>query len=128
MGQDARNPSRAGLALAALLLLAALGLAWELWLSPLRAGGSWWALKVLPLLPALPGLLRYRMQTYRWLALLVWLYFTEGVVRAFSERPPAATLALLEVLLALALFAACTAHVRLRQKAARASAQTLEAS
>jgi uncharacterized membrane protein len=115
-------------ALAALLLLVALGLAWELWLAPLRAGGSWWALKVLPLLPALPGLLRYRMHTYRWLALLVWLYFTEGVVRAFSERPPAATLALLEVLLALALFVACTAHVRLRQKAARASAQTLEAS
>lgn len=115
-------------ALATLLLLLALGLAWELWLAPLRPGGSWWALKVLPLLPALPGLVRYRMHTYRWLALLVWLYFTEGVVRAFSDRPPASTLALLEVLLALALFAACTAHVRLRLKAARTSAQALEAS
>lgn len=116
------------LALGALLLLVALGLAWELWLAPLRPGGSWWALKVLPLLLAVRGLLRYRMHTCRWLALLVWLYFTEGVVRAFSEKPPASTLALLEVLLALALFAACTAHVRLRLKAARGRGAALEAS
>ena len=33
-----------------------------------------------------PGLLRNRMYTYRWLSLLVWLYFTEGVVRAASDR------------------------------------------
>jgi uncharacterized membrane protein len=32
-----------------------------------------------------PGLLRHRMYTYRWLSLLVWLYFTEGVVRATTE-------------------------------------------
>jgi hypothetical protein len=68
-----------------LLALIALGLAWELWLAPLRPGGSWLALKVLPLALALPGLLRFRMLTYRWLALLVWLYFTEGVVRAAGD-------------------------------------------
>jgi hypothetical protein len=32
------------------------------------------------------GLLRHRMYTYRWLSLLVWLYFTEGVVRATSDQ------------------------------------------
>jgi uncharacterized membrane protein len=40
---------------------------------------------VLPLLLPLPGLLKNRMYTYRWLSLLVWLYFAEGVVRATSD-------------------------------------------
>ena len=106
------------LALACTLALIALGLAWELWLAPLRPGGSWWALKVLPLAAALPGLARYRMHTYRWLALLVWLYAAEGAVRAASDRPPSSWLAALQLLLVLALFAACVAHVRLRQKQA----------
>lgn len=109
-------------ALAATLALIALGLAWELWLAPLRPGGTWWALKVLPLAAALPGLARFRMHTYRWLTLLVWLYFIEGVVRASSERAPASWLAAAQIVLVLVLFVACTAHVRLRQKAARVNA------
>lgn len=106
------------LAVASLLALAALCLAWELWLAPLRPGGSWLALKSLPLLLPLPGLLRYRMLTYRWTALFVWLYFVEGVVRAWSDRAPSAWCALAEVALVLLLFAACAAHVRLRQRLA----------
>ncbi|HVE53344.1 MAG TPA: DUF2069 domain-containing protein, partial [Ramlibacter sp.] len=51
--------------------LVLLGLAWELWLAPLRPGGSWVALKVLPLCAALPGLYLRRMYTYRWTSLLV---------------------------------------------------------
>jgi len=108
------------LAVASLLGLIVLGLAWELWLAPLRPGGSWLALKVLPLCLPLAGLLKNRMYTYRWLSLLLWLYFTEGVVRATSEPAPGAWLAGLEVLLSLALFAACVMHIRLRQKAAQA--------
>lgn len=110
------------LALAATVALIALGLAWELWLAPLRPGGSWWALKVLPLAAALPGLARFRMHTYRWLSLLVWLYFIEGVVRAAGDRAPSSWLAGLQVVGVLVLFAACTAHVRLRQKQARQQA------
>jgi uncharacterized membrane protein len=106
-------------AVVSLLALMALCLAWELWLAPLRPGGSWLALKALPLALALPGLLRYRMYTYRWVTLFLWLYFIEGVVRAYSDRGLSARLALLEVLLLLILFAACVAHVRLRQKAAQ---------
>ncbi len=109
------------LAVASLLGLIVLGLAWELWLAPLRPGGSWLALKVLPLCLPLAGLLKNRMYTYRWLSLLLWLYFTEGVVRATSEPAPGAWLAGLEVLLSLALFAACVMHIRLRQKAAQAA-------
>ena len=109
------------LALGSLLALIALGLAWELWLAPLRPGGSWWAIKVLPLALPVAGLLKHRMYTYRWLSLLVWLYITEGLVRATSESGLNAWLALGQVLLCLLLFAACTLHVRLRLKAAKAA-------
>lgn len=104
------------LAVASLLGLIVLGLAWELWLAPLRPGGSWWAIKVLPLCLPLAGLLKNRMYTYRWLSLLVWLYFTEGVVRATSESGLSMALASLQVVLCLALFTACAWHVRWRLK------------
>lgn len=99
-------------AAACLLALVALGLAWELWLAP--TGARTWALKVLPLALALPGVLKFRMFTHRWLALLVWLYVAEGVVRATTESGPALPLALAQTLLALGLFAACSMHVRWR--------------
>lgn len=107
------------LAVGSLLALIALGLLWELRLAPLRPGGSWLVLKVLPLCLPLAGLLKNRMYTYRWLSLMVWLYFTEGVVRATSEAAPGAWLAALEVLLSLTLFAACVLHIRLRLRHAR---------
>jgi uncharacterized membrane protein len=103
-----------GVAVGSLLGLIVLGLAWELWLAPLRPGGSWLVLKVLPLCIPLAGLLKHRMYTYRWLSLLVWLYFTEGVVRAWGDAPPGNWLAGVQIALCLALFAACAAHVRLR--------------
>ena len=99
---------------ALLLALIALGLAWELWLAPLRPGGSWWVVKVLPLCLPLAGLLKRRMYTFRWLSLLVWLYFLEGVMRGTTEGGMVQLLAWLQVLLCVALFAACAAHVRLR--------------
>lgn len=111
------------LAVASLIGLIVLGLAWELWLAPLREGGSWWALKVLPLMLPLAGLLRNRMYTYRWVSLLVWLYYTEGVVRATSgESAMSTTLAALQTLLCVLLFVACAMHVRMRLRAAGAEA------
>ncbi|MES2482358.1 MAG: DUF2069 domain-containing protein [Pseudomonadota bacterium] len=102
------------LAVGSLLGLIVLGLAWELWLAPLRPGGSWIALKVLPLCIPLAGILRNRMYTYRWVSLMVWLYFTEGVVRAWSDPAPSSWLALAEIALCLVLFTACALHVRTR--------------
>ncbi len=110
------------LAVTSLLGLIALGLAWELWLAPLRPGGSWLALKVLPLCIPLAGLLKNRMYTYRWVSLMVWLYFIEGVVRAWGDPAPGSWLALLEVLLCVLLFVACALHVRLRLRNAAAAA------
>ena len=114
------------LAVGSLLGLIILGLAWELVLAPIRPGGSWLALKVLPLCLPLAGLLKNRMYTYRWVSLLVWLYFTEGAVRAYSDNPPGNYLAMVEVFLCLTLFTACALHVRLRFKHA-AQADTANA-
>ncbi len=115
------------LAVGSLVGLIELGLAWELWLAPLREGGSWWALKVLPLTVPLAGLLKNRMYTYRWLSLLVWLYFTEGVVRATSETGTSALLAAGQVLLCVTLFIACALHVRMRLRAAGKDAVAADA-
>jgi uncharacterized membrane protein len=112
------------LAVGSLLGLIVLGLAWELWLAPLRPGGSWWALKVLPLTLPVAGLLKNRMYTYRWVSLLVWMYFTEACVRGWSDRWPANALAMAQGVLCLLLFVACAMHVRLRFKAAKAQTAT----
>jgi uncharacterized membrane protein len=101
------------LAVGSLAALIVLGLAWEMVLAPLTPSRLL-ALKVLPLCVGLAGLLRYRMYTYRWLALLVWLYFVEGVVRLWSDPVAGRVLPALEIALSLLLFVACTLHVRTR--------------
>ena len=96
--------------LAGLVALIVLGLAWELWLAP--TGQRTLAVKVLPLLFAVPGLLHDRLRTYRWLSLSIWLWFIEGVVRTAGDRGTSAALAALEVVLCLVVFVACLARVR----------------
>jgi len=107
------------MAVGSVLALIVLGLAWELWLAPLRPGGSWLVVKVLPLCFPVAGLLRNRMYTYRWVSLLLWIYFAEGAVRAYSDRGLSARLGLLEVALCLVLLAACVLHVRIRLRKAK---------
>jgi len=118
--EDASLRGSRWLAIASLLGLVVLGLAWELWLAPTGSGTL--ALKVVPLLAALPGLWLGRLYTYRWLSLLLWLYFTEGVVRAVTDPGLSATLAAVQVLLCLLLFTACVLqvrrHLRLREATA----------
>ena len=94
-----------------------LGLAWELWLAP--TGHRTLVLKVLPLTLPLAGLLKNRMYTYRWLSLLVWIYFIEGAVRSTSDHGFSVVLAAMEVLLCVVLFGACALHVRWRLRTAK---------
>ena len=105
------------LAVGSLLALIVLGLAWELWLAPI--GNRTLALKVLPLALPLAGLLKYRMYTYRWVSLLVWAYFTEGVVRAASDAGLSAQLALLEVGLCVMYFGCAAFYLRPLKKLAK---------
>ena len=111
------NPARLrNLASVSLIGLIALSVAWELWLAPLRPGGFWLVLKVVPLLLPLFGILHGRVYTYRWSTLLIWLYFTEGAVRAWSDRGDSATLALLEVALSLVFFVAAAWYARINPR------------
>jgi uncharacterized membrane protein len=104
------------IALTALCMLAALCLLWEWLLAPIRPGGSWMVLKALPLLIPLPGILSpspRRRYTYQWSTLFIWLYFTEGVVRAWSDISTVSqTLATIQVVLCVVFFVAAVSYVR----------------
>lgn len=102
-------------ALAALIVLC---LAWELWLAPLRPGGSYLALKAAPLAIPLFGILLGRRYTYQWSSMFVLAYFTEGVVRAWSERGVSQLLAGAEIALSVAFFVAVVAYARLTRAGA----------
>jgi len=99
-----------------LLALIFLCLAWELWLAPLRPGGSWLALKALPLLLPLLGILRGKRYTYQWASMLILAYFAEGAVRAFSDGGRSAALAMTETALALVFFASAVLYARLTRE------------
>ena len=106
-------------AAAALIALIALCVAWELWLAPLRPGGSWLVLKVLPLLLVLRGVLAGRNYVLQWSVLLIWLYVTEGLVRVASDSGTAMLLAGHEVALAATYFICVAAILRPLKKLAR---------
>lgn len=99
-------------ACASLTLLILMCFAWELWLAPLRPGGSWLALKALPLLAPLAGVLRGRIYTFQWTLLLVLAYFAEGVVRAWSDSGAMQILAGVEIAFSVIFFAAAIAYVQ----------------
>ena len=96
-----------------LIALTFLCLAWELWLAPLRPGGSALVFKVLPLLLPLPGILRGKRYTYQWSSMLILLYLTEGIVRAMSDKGLSATLAGIEIALSVAFFFSTVFYARL---------------
>jgi uncharacterized membrane protein len=97
---------------AILIALIFLCIAWELWLVPIRPGGSALALKVLPLLLPLFGVLRGKRYTYQWASMLILAYFTEGVVRGWSERGAGQAMAIAEIALSLSFFTAAICYAR----------------
>jgi uncharacterized membrane protein len=105
----------ASVTLGALILLC---VAWELWLAPLRPGGSLLALKALPLALPIPGVFSGKRYTYQWSSMLILAYFAEGATRAWSENGLSQTLAFGEVLLSLLFFAAVVSYARRTRAAA----------
>ena len=105
-----------------LLALIALCLAWEAILAPLRPGGSWMTLKVLPLMVPLFGILRGKRYTYQWLSMLCLLYLTEGVLRA-SDPGLTAVLAGIEIALSVLLFFSTMMYARNTAPSRQTSAQ-----
>ncbi len=99
--------------------LIVLGVAWELWLAPLRANGSFLVLKVVPLLLLLPGLWRHRIRSKQILSMLILLYVTEGVVRAMSDPGWQAKLAYIELAISSAIFGLLMLEFKRRKAAHR---------
>ncbi|MBI4741928.1 MAG: DUF2069 domain-containing protein [Betaproteobacteria bacterium] len=103
---------------ASLIALIFLCLAWELRLALIQPGGSWLALKCLPLLAPLFGILNGRRYSYQWASMLILLYFTEGIVRATTETGAGQWLAIAETVLALIFFVATVTYARLTRPSA----------
>ena len=102
-------------------MLMALLLAWELWLAPLRPGGSWLVLKVVPLLLPLRGVLKRDLYTMQWSSMFIFLYFTEGVVRASSDSGASVPYACAEVVLSVSFFLCVIFYVRPYKRAFKAN-------
>jgi uncharacterized membrane protein len=109
--------------IAAVAWLALFGLCfvWELWLAPLRAGGSWLWLKALPIALTLPGVLRGNPGSLQMALLTSTLYLMEAAVRVF-EPWPARGLAWAELILVCVFFCAAVAALRPLKRAAKARA------
>jgi uncharacterized membrane protein len=103
----------------ALIALIVLSVAWEWWLAPLRPGGSALVLKVVPLLLALPGVVRRSVYTLQWASMLVLLYLAEGIVRGMTDRGLSATLGWLEAILATVFFVCALSYVAPFKRAAK---------
>jgi uncharacterized membrane protein len=97
---------------ASLLALGGLALLWELVLAPARPGGSWLALKALPVLALVPGVARGSRRAGQVATLLVPWYAAEGIARAASESGRHAVVAGTSALLALVAFTALLAWLR----------------
>ena len=111
-------------AVGSLLSLIILCVAWEWVLAPLRPGGSWMVLKVLPLLIPLRGVLKRDLYTLQWSSMLILLYFAEGIVRATSDKGAlSAALGWVEVGLVCIYFFCTIFYLKPYKKAAKKLAQ-----
>ena len=103
-----------------LIGLIVLGIAWEWKLAPLRPGGSWMILKVVPLLIPLRGVIKRDVYTLQWSSMMILIYFAEGIVRATSDRIPlSAALGWVEVALVVIYFFAAIYYLKPYKKAAK---------
>ncbi|MCB6182837.1 DUF2069 domain-containing protein [Leeia sp. TBRC 13508] len=97
---------------AGLFGLILLCLLWELWLAPIKPGGSLLVLKALPLLFPLRGLLKGSLYTHKWMTMFILMYFTEGVMRAWSDKGLSQILAGIEVFLCVLVYIASIMFIR----------------
>jgi uncharacterized membrane protein len=118
------NPALWRVSLASLVALMLLCIAWEWFLAPLRPGGSWLVMKFVLLLPVLRGVLARNRYTLQWSSMLILLYFTEGIVRATSDRAPSSWLAWCEVALTLLFFFSTILYLRPYKRHARSTAKS----
>lgn len=99
---------------------------WEMIVAPLHPGGSLLALKALPLLIPLRGVFKRDIYTLQWSAMVILLYFTEGVVRAWSDTLAISrTMAIGEIVLVCVYFSCALLYLRPYKRAAKKLAKEL---
>jgi len=81
-------------------------------LAPFKSQSSWLVLKIVPLLISMMGILKGKIYTYKWSGLLIFIYFIEGVVRAYSDLGLSSKIALLEVFLSVVFFLCVTFYLK----------------
>ena len=114
------NPILYRVAAVALVGLIILCLVWELFVAPVRPGGSYLVLKVIPLLFPLRGVLKGNIYTLQWSSMLVLLYFMEGVTRAWSDpNPMSVMMAGIEIVLSFVFYLCALFYLWPAKKAAK---------
>lgn len=106
-------------ALISMILLILWCIAWESVVAPLRPGGSWLVLKVVPLLIPLTGIWKRDVYTLQWSSMLILLYLAEGSVRAFTEQGWPQRMAIGEIVLVCVFFVATLMYLRPYKQTAR---------
>jgi uncharacterized membrane protein len=113
-------------AIASLVILIAWLVAWELAIAPVRSGGSLLALKALPLLIPLRGVVKRELYTLQWSSMVILLYFAEGIVRAWADQTEISRfMAWGEIILSVLYFACALLYLRPFKKAAKKMAKEL---
>jgi uncharacterized membrane protein len=113
-------------AVTSLVLLCVWLLCWELVIAPLHPGGSLLALKALPLLLPLRGVIKRDLYTLQWSSMVILVYFIEGVVRAWSDKTELSRMmALGEALLVVAYFGCALLYLHPYKKHAQKLAKEL---
>lgn len=113
-------------AIASLIWLIGWLVAWEIWIAPLHPGGSLLALKALPLLVPLRGVIKRDLYTLQWSSMVILVYFAEGAVRAWSDELEASRImAMGEIVLVCVYFACALLYLHPYKKAAQRMAKEL---
>ncbi|WP_305823175.1 DUF2069 domain-containing protein [Massilia brevitalea] len=113
-------------AIASLIWLIGWLVAWEIWVAPLHPGGSLLALKALPLLVPLRGVIKRDLYTLQWSSMVILVYFAEGAVRAWSDELEASRfMAMGEIVLVCVYFACALLYLHPYKKAAQRMAKEL---
>lgn len=113
-------------AIASLIWLIGWLVAWEVFVAPLHPGGSLLALKALPLLLPLRGVIKRDLYTLQWSSMVILIYFAEGVVRAWADTSEASrAMAVGEIVLVVVYYACALLFLHPYKKEAKRLAKEL---